>query len=735
MNLLQMSFAGAILILAIIVIRALAINKLPKKTFLALWGVALLRLLIPFSLPSIFSAYSAIGRSAPAMQALQRTSAANFFPTASNRMMTTIPRVSHAGETGMMVSVWAVVWTVGVFVCFLFFAISYIRCRREFQTSLPVENEFANDWLAAHRTGRPIIIRQSSRISAPLTYGVFRPVILMPKGTNWNDTKSLQYILAHEYTHIRRFDAVTKLILTAALCIHWFNPLVWAMYNLANRDIELSCDEAVVRLFGDGNKSTYARTLIRMEETKSGLTPLCNSFSKNAIEERVTAIMKIKKVSLIGIFVAVALVAVLTVVFATSAATNHHRLSPVPGTDFTDEDYNELSALRLDGYEDMTVTEFQTQVWELIDTTEYRNLLERFSQDETLYGMKGSNETASFLFHVLEPLTAENWHARDFGGYTMTNYAASDNAVLEYQFTMAILDANTLTVREYNNARLGIVNDAPALLQGLSPKELQTDQTVALQPKIDSLAQRYSSDSLQVSMQFIFTPLDGYAPHLPANDLTGTGSNQQEPRQKGYGTKEDYASLLALKTPDYQKMTVADFNAAVLDWANEHYDGSERMREDAAWNDYQVSLTDEERSFVNLTTMLSNEENFRMIQSLKTGRPEENPWVGGTWLWKETGESGNSAWCSFYYQLPYQIIDKEKLTVGERDRAIGGMISAIQAFWDETPLDEMLKLTQSDVAERMRLLADEYSSKLITIKIDENQVQFEHLDERSIHLD
>ena len=635
----------------------------------------------------------------------------------------------------MTVPVWAVIWAVGVFACFLFFAISYIRCRREFQTSLPVENEFVKGWLAAHKAGRSIAIRQSSRISAPLTYGVFRPVILMPKGTNWNDTKSLQYVLAHEYTHIRRFDAVTKLVLVAALCVHWFNPLVWVMYILANRDLELSCDEAVVRLFGDGNKATYARTLISMEETKSGLTPLCNSFSKNAIEERVTAIMKLKKTSLIAIFVAVALVAGLTVVFATSAATDNHRLSPVPGTDFTDEEYNELFALQLDGYEDMTVSEFQTQVWNLTDTAEYRNLLERFSQDETFSGMKDSNETASFLFNVLEPLTTEKWQTRDFGGYTMTNYDASDNAVLEYWFTLTILDANTLTVREYNNARLGIVNDAPALLQGLSVEELQTDQTTSLQPKINSLAQKYSSDSLQISLQFTFSPLDGYAPDQPAIDRMETGSNEQELRQNGYGTKEDYTSLLALKTPNYQQMAVADFNAVVLEWANEHFDSWERTGEDAARNDYQVTLTDEERSFVALTVMLSGQENGRMVQSLTTGRPEEDPWVGGTQLWKETGEGGNSAWCSLYYQLSYQIIDKERLTIGERDRAIGGMISAIQAFWDETTLDDMLKLTESDVVDRMRSLADEYSSNLITIKIDETQIQFECMDERGINFD
>ena len=119
--------------------------------------------------------------------------------------------------------------------------------------------------------------------------------------------------------HIRRFDSITKLVLIAVLCVHWFNPLVWAMYILANRDIELSCDEAVVRLFGENTRAAYARTLISMEETRSGLTPLCNNFNKNAIEERITAIMKMKKTSMFSLVLAVALIVGVTTVFATSA--------------------------------------------------------------------------------------------------------------------------------------------------------------------------------------------------------------------------------------------------------------------------------------------------------------------------------------------------------------------------------------------------------------------------------
>lgn len=313
MSLLQMSFSGGILILAIIVIRALAINVLSKKTFNALWGISVVRLMIPFSIPSAFSVYSLIGSHAPGngLQAIR------VLPIGASGQEASMPgSITNAANA---VSTWTIVWAAGVLVCAVFFSLAYWKCWKEFQTSLPVGNDFTENWLSVHQQRRRISIRQSGRFSAPLTYGVLHPVILMPISTKWENTDSLAYVLAHEYVHIRRFDSIRKLVLIVVLCVHWFNPLVWVMYILANRDIELSCDEAVVRFFGENTKAAYARALISMEETRSGLTPLCNNFSKNAIEERITAIMKIKKTTVFSLILAGFIVAGIATAFATSA--------------------------------------------------------------------------------------------------------------------------------------------------------------------------------------------------------------------------------------------------------------------------------------------------------------------------------------------------------------------------------------------------------------------------------
>lgn len=321
MSLLQMSFLGTVIILLIVVLRAVLINRLPKKTFLILWWIALIRLLVPFSIKSVTSIYSLLQSIYSDINPVRTAQTTTFLPIHGN-----MPEIANGLSEAMVqrtesISILSVIWLAGLLLCFGFFAVSYIKCYREFRFSLPVENDILEAWKEKHPLKRSLSIRQTETIAAPLSYGVIRPVILMPKNTEWKNIYQLRYVLEHEYVHIRRLDMFTKLIMIAAVCIHWFNPLVWVMYILFNRDLELSCDETVVRRFGMDIKSVYATALISMEEKKSGLTPLCNSFSKNAIEERIRAIMKIKKTSKFAVMISAVLVIGVTGGFATSASS------------------------------------------------------------------------------------------------------------------------------------------------------------------------------------------------------------------------------------------------------------------------------------------------------------------------------------------------------------------------------------------------------------------------------
>ena len=321
MSLLQMSFLGTVIILLIVVLRAVLINRLPKKTFLILWWIALIRLLVPFSIKSVTSIYSLLQSIYSDINPVRTAQTTTFLPIHGN-----MPEIANGLSEAMVqrtesISILSVIWLAGLLLCFGFFAVSYIKCYLEFRFSLPVENDILEAWKEKHPLKRSLSIRQTETIAAPLSYGVIRPVILMPKNTEWKNIYQLRYVLEHEYVHIRRLDMLTKLIMIAAVCIHWFNPLVWVMYILFNRDLELSCDETVVRRFGMDIKSVYATALISMEEKKSGLTPLCNSFSKNAIEERIRAIMKIKKTSKFAVMISAVLVIGVTGGFATSASS------------------------------------------------------------------------------------------------------------------------------------------------------------------------------------------------------------------------------------------------------------------------------------------------------------------------------------------------------------------------------------------------------------------------------
>lgn len=334
-GLFQASVGAAALILLVITIRALAAYKLPRRAILALWAVILCRLLLPIDLPAPSSIFNFVGRtSAPSAQAVAAPVIHTPQPIHLNADAIPPPPMPPLQGNRPLpgVSPPVLIWALGVAAGALFFGRLYFKWRREFRASLPVSYEWIESWRRDNKLRRPLDVRVCDKISAPLTYGILRPVILLPKSTESPDTSDLAFILAHELAHIRSFDALSKLLATAALCIHWFNPLVWAMYLLFNRDLEIACDERVIRQFGDEAKSPYAHLLIGMAEGKGH--PASLGFYKYCIQERIEAIMRTKKASFIGTFMALALLFGATAVFATSGTDSANDSSD------TNETYN-----------------------------------------------------------------------------------------------------------------------------------------------------------------------------------------------------------------------------------------------------------------------------------------------------------------------------------------------------------------------------------------------------------
>ena len=333
MNIFQMSISAGLLVLAIVVIRAVALNRLPKTMFLVLWGIVLLRLLIPVSIPSQYSVYNiydglfsgdapAASMSESLQPPMDDDMEGQNLPMLEDSAAARDLQAAREQAPTLNIAPITAIWVIGMVAAFIFFAVIYFKNHRALRFAARISgNDFLSEWLAEHRLLRPITIAQSDRITTPLAVGLIRPRIILPKFMDMDDKPLLGYVLTHEYYHIKRCDAFWKMLLVLALCVHWFNPMVWVMFVLANRDLELTCDEMVIRRFGAETRTAYAYTLISMAEQRSKFNPLYIGYSKNATEERIVSIMKNKKASFLASILAVALVSALTVgVLAASAA-------------------------------------------------------------------------------------------------------------------------------------------------------------------------------------------------------------------------------------------------------------------------------------------------------------------------------------------------------------------------------------------------------------------------------
>ena len=348
-DLVTMSLTGSGMVMAVVLARALLLKRLPKQTFVILWALVALRLLMPLAIPAPVNAYSLLSMSAQAVAEKvellfeQADTGSTATPESSQSQALqeegggTVTVAGFAdgqdasGGGEGLANPMHVVWGAGTIVAAGAFLVTHARLRKRLAESLPVRDDDALDAFAGLRNQvgvrRRVDLRQSELVGTPLTFGVVRPVVIVPKtcpdARGWAGER-MRFVLAHELCHVRRCDVALKCVLAAAVCLHWFNPLAWVMWVLAARDIELACDEAAVRSLARGPlgqvRAEYARTLIDMEEMKSGLAPLgvCNAFNRTAMEERVVAIMHIKKTTCAALLASSLLVVGVPAAFAST---------------------------------------------------------------------------------------------------------------------------------------------------------------------------------------------------------------------------------------------------------------------------------------------------------------------------------------------------------------------------------------------------------------------------------
>ena len=307
-------FSGSAMILLVLALRLLLKKHLPRGIFPALWCLCALRLLLPITIPTRLSVWNLLHTPTAAQANGAISDVLTPFPSLATNS-TAEPAADAAGIRPMLL-----VWLVCAILFAAYFVIGYACMVRRFRGTRLAPQPSIDALLDRFRFLRDPRICVSNSRRAPLTFGVFRPTVLLPEDLPVGDAQ-FQLVLAHELAHIRRSDCLRKLLLTVCLCLYWWNPLVWLMVWLANRDMELACDEAVLRALGPDCKKAYALTLLDMAQRNPKSAPLCSGFAKSGTEERIRAILSFKRIpAWVGICVAILFVLTASV-FTTQAVS------------------------------------------------------------------------------------------------------------------------------------------------------------------------------------------------------------------------------------------------------------------------------------------------------------------------------------------------------------------------------------------------------------------------------
>jgi len=290
----NMIIYGSLLILFVILIRPLTIKQLPKDVFIMLWLIAIIRLMIPFTMPEVIQLspppqVNTITETAGIQLPQVMNNAFEIIPSVPNTE-TVIPKQTISAET-----IIAIVWIAGSIITFAAFYIPHLVNLKRYSPAMPIDNEYIADWKSQHQLIRKYRILQSDEISAPFTYGIIRPIIILPEAMLNSDYNVIDYVLTHEFLHIKYFDIVKKWLMLITLSVHWFNPLVWIMNRMINSDIEIACDEKVIKSKGITNRAYYAAILVELAAVRPRYLIMANNFNKNIIKTRIKLIMKTTK--------------------------------------------------------------------------------------------------------------------------------------------------------------------------------------------------------------------------------------------------------------------------------------------------------------------------------------------------------------------------------------------------------------------------------------------------------
>ena len=394
LKLLNLSISASWLVLAVLALRLIS-KRSPKWMNVLLWGIVALRLVLPFSIESALSLIPSAETLSPEVvrfdPAPTITSGVEFIDNAVN------PSLSESFAAAPLASVnplyvWTEiagwVWLIGLGAMLLYAFVSYLRLRRRVSVSLPIQDN----------------IYLCDAISSPFILGVVKPHIYLPSGL---DEVQRQNVLSHERAHLARCDHWWKPLGFALLAVYWFNPVLWLAYTLLCRDIELACDERVIRTMDESAVKTYSTVLLACSMPRKAVITCPLAFGEVGVKERVKNALHYKKPAFWVVAASVAVCVVVAVCFLTSPPTDtdaaglvgFHR-EQVTYADVTDASGAQPSNVQL-------TAEETDAVYALLDALQYKRLGAASAMEDCyarLYFISAAGERCEIMLSEREML-------------------------------------------------------------------------------------------------------------------------------------------------------------------------------------------------------------------------------------------------------------------------------------------------------------------------------------------
>lgn len=313
LKIVNMSISACWIILAIILLR-IVLKKAPKWINCILWGIAGLRLVMPFSFESVFSLI-------PSAETISKpiSSPQPYFKSGinavDNQVNGYLQEYYYEGvtrPTGNFVNITtilAIIWVIGIVALLIYTLVSYLRLNNKIRTAVLLRDN----------------IYQREAVFSPFVLGIIKPKIYLPFNMNGQD---MELVIAHEQSHIRRKDHLWKPLGFLILTLHWFNPMVWIGYILLCRDIELACDEKVVKELNNEQRADYSQALLTCSVKRRMIAVCPLAFGEVGVKDRIKSVLKYKKPAFWIIVVAIIVSIVTAVCFLTNPLNKGFGIEP-----------------------------------------------------------------------------------------------------------------------------------------------------------------------------------------------------------------------------------------------------------------------------------------------------------------------------------------------------------------------------------------------------------------------